>query len=78
MEIVGVEGRGMGGGGCLGGGGISARGGDWGRGGGGDIVGRRKSILGAFFGAWARFLVAGGMDIPENLFCRCTGIKTAF
>lgn len=37
-----------------------------------------KSILWAFFGACARVSVAGGMDIPENLFRRCTGIKTAF
>lgn len=46
--------------------------------GGGDIGVGRKSILWAFFGAWARFLVVGGADIPENAFCRCAPIKTAF
>ena len=44
----------------------------------GDFVAGRKLILRAFFGACARFWVMGGVDIPENLFCRCTPIKTAF
>lgn len=64
---------------CLGGGGISARRG-WGlrARGCGDFVAGRKSIFGAFFGACGRFSVAGGVDIPEKLCCRCTPIKTAF
>ena len=43
------------------------------------ILGRGwKSILWVFFGACARFLVVGGMDIPENIFPRCTAVKMAF
>lgn len=64
----------------VGGGEISARGGGMDCGGVGVVMwgGGGKSIFWGVFGAWVRFWVMGGVDIPENLFCRCTPIKTAF
>lgn len=65
---------------CLGGGGgISARGG-WGlrARGGGDFGAGRKSILWAFFGACARFWVAGGVDYRKNHFAVVRALKRLF
>jgi hypothetical protein len=43
------------------------------------ILGRGGNrFYGRFLGAWARFLVAGGVDMPETLFAVVRPLKRLF